>query len=549
MEERNLEKLAKLSWKTKAGIGLSLAFNAPIIKDSLDEGAKEYDAVNKTKEITKTGFKNGLKPVSANNPALPQRPLDKRLGTYPSYFKQADEEDNGFIKDAYRFLPIGAALALGGAAGVQIARGKMSSNDLIKPVKTVGTTLIKPLKNATKISKSAVKIADKAMKNRELSEEYARYIRRTGDTNLSEAGFKALYDAFQESSKKYFQNTPLDFDKYIEQNRQKIFDKAIINGARDKQESNKSVKKQFNKLLKRTVDDGLNGFVVSGLMGAGLTGGSLAINAVGDEYFKRKDNAEMRKEVRKNWNRNIPHQLLLGKDNKLDPNYTPYYTPEEKIENIIRDEVRQTTKKELRKQRNSLYNNKPKTPSRTKQAPSRGLQKQAAMSRKTKNFIKQNIIGDTIGGLAYAIAPAATFGIMNRDRYNWQKIDSPKSSENQKKKTQKGNTRKTVLEFKNDDFNLNNPLDKQASVSMEKIKKAGRKFKKDFIPEDLGEQVRDRAVRGIVNTVPVAMVAGITNRNLRGNMERFDSEQYAKNVARPLERGNIRVTIERGDDD
>ena len=270
MEERNLEKLAKLSLKTKAGIGLNVAFNAPIIAGGVKDAAKEWDTVNKTKEYYKTGFKNGLKPLSANNPLnANQRPLDKQIGNYPSYFKQADENDNSFVKDAYKFLPVGAALAIGGAAGVQIARGKMQPNDLIKPVKNVGTALIKPLKNATKISKSAVKIADKAMKNRELSEEYARYIRRTGDTNLSEAGFKALYDAFQESSKKYFHNTPLDFDKYIEQNRQKIFDKAIINGARDRQESNKSVKKQFNKLLKRTVDDGLNGFVVSGLMGAG----------------------------------------------------------------------------------------------------------------------------------------------------------------------------------------------------------------------------------------------------------------------------------------
>lgn len=540
MEERNLEKLAKLSLKTKAGIGLNVAFNAPIIAEGVKNSAKEWDTVNKTKEYYKTGFKNGLKPLSANNPLnANQRPLDKQIGNYPSYFKQADEDDNGFVKDAYKFLPVGAALAIGGAAGVQIARGKMQPSDLIKPVKNVGTALIKPLKNATKISKNAKKIADKAMKNRELTEEYKRYVARTGDINLTEDAFKALYDAFQENSKKFYKNTPMDFDRYIEQNRDRMFDKLILNGAKERQEPKKNLKKEFNNFFRKTFDDSLNGLVVSGVMGAGVTGGSLAMNAIGDEYYRRKDNAEMRREVRKNWNTNVPHQLLLGKNNKLDPNYTTYYTPEERIERIIRDEVRQTAKHELRKQRNFNNTQKPVKPRKPKK-----IQKQAAMTQKTKDFIKQNIIGDTIGGLAYAVAPATTFGIMNRDRYNWQKIDSPKSSENQKKKTQKGNTHKTVLEFKNEDELLN----KQASVRMEKIKKAGKKFKKDFVPDDLGTQVRDRAVRGIVNTVPVAMVAGITNRNLRGNMERFDSEQYAKNVARPLERGNIRVTIERGDD-
>ena len=170
------------------------------------------------------------------------------------------------------------------------------------------------------------------------------------------------------------------------------------------------------------------------------------------------------------------------------------------------------------------------------------------MSPKTKEFIRQNIVTDTAGALVYSAAPAAAFGLMNRDRYNFAKIDSPRSSENQKKNSQP-KTNKTVLEFK-DENDFKKPIEKDASVNTESIKKFGKKMKKDFIPHDFGEQMRDRAVRGIVNTVPVAMVAGITNRNLRGNMERFDSEQYSQNVAKPLERGNIRVTIERrGDDD
>ena len=173
--------------------------------------------------------------------------------------------------------------------------------------------------------------------------------------------------------------------------------------------------------------------------------------------------------------------------------------------------------------------------------------KMPKMSDKTKKFIGQNIITDSAGALAYAVAPATVFGLMNRDRYNFAKIDSPKSSENQKKKTQP-KTKKTVLEFKDEDT-FNKQMQKDASVKMKDIKKYGKKLKKDFIPADFKQQMGDRAMRGVVNSVPVAIVAGITNRNLRGNMERFDSEQYSQNVARPLERGNIRVTIERGDDD
>ena len=573
MEERQFEKTAKLGLVGKLGLG-ALFYGGEVLSTG-KKALGEFDAVNKTKEYYKTGFRNGVKPVSANNKFGQQRRPDRLLGTYPTmqYQEQlantenteqeklAANDDNHF-RDAYKFIPVGAGLAIAGAGAVQVARGKMTPGDLVKPVKNVAKAAFRPFKTVTNVSESSINIANRIRKEKELADEFLRYKQRTGDLELSEEGFKAIMRGLEEGNKKFYNKTPKNVDEYIRRNKDRLFDQQVFNSAKTKAEKNKGYRKKFNNFFQKTFDDSLSGLVVSGTMGAGLTGGALAINALGDEYYKRKDNKEMRKYVRDHWNKNIPNQILLKKDNKLEANLQPYYTPEEKMEMLIRDEVRQTAKKELRKQNNFDRNRNMGNRNRQQRPNNRRnqnfkqqvkpIEKSAAvkmpkMSDKTKKFIGQNIITDSAGALAYAVAPATVFGLMNRDRYNFAKIDSPKSSENQKKKTQP-KTKKTVLEFKDEDT-FNKQMQKDASVKMKDIKKYGKKLKKDFIPADFKQQMGDRAMRGVVNSVPVAIVAGITNRNLRGNMERFDSEQYSQNVARPLERGNIRVTIERGDDD
>lgn len=574
-EKQQFEKVAKLGLVGKIGLG-TLFYGGEVL-GTAKKALGEFDTVNKTKEYYKTGFRNGVKPVSANNKFGQQRRPDRLLGTYPAmqYQEQlantenteqeklAANDDNHF-RDAYKFIPVGAGLAIAGAGAVQVARGKMAPGDLVKPVKNVAKAAFRPFKTITNVSESSINIANKIRKEKELADEFLRYKQRTGDLELSEEGFKAIMRGLEEGNKKFYNKTPKNVDEYIRRNKDRLFDQQVFNSAKTKAEKNNSYRKKFNNFFQKTFDDSLSGLVVSGTMGAGLTGGALAINALGDEYYKHKDNKEMRKYVRDHWNKNIPNQILLKKDNKLEANLQPYYTPEEKMEMLIRDEVRQTAKKELRKQQNNFNRNRNTGNRNRQQKPNnrrnqnfkqqqvKPIEKSAAvripkMSDKTKKFIGQNIITDSAGALAYAVAPATMFGLMNRDRYNFAKIDSPRSSENQKKKTQP-KTKKTVLEFKDEDT-FNKQMQKDASVKLKDIKKYGKKIKKDFIPADFKQQMGDRAVRGIVNTVPVAVVAGITNRNLRGNMESFDSEQYSQNVARPLERGNIRVTIERGDDD
>lgn len=573
MEERQFEKTAKLGLAGKLGLG-ALFYGGEVL-GTAKKALGEFDTVNKTKEYYKTGFRNGVKPVSANNKFGQQRRPDRLLGTYPAMQyqeqlakvedieqeKTAANDDNHF-RDAYKFIPVGTGLAIAGAGAVQVARGKMTPGDLVKPVKNVAKAAFRPFKTVTNVSESSINIANRIRKEKELADEFLRYKQRTGDLELSEEGFKAIMRGLEEGNKKFYNKTPKNVDEYIRRNKDRLFDQQVFNSAKTKAEKNKGYRKKFNNFFQKTFDDSLSGLVVSGTMGAGLTGGALAINALGDEYYKRKDNKEMRKYVRDHWNKNIPNQILLKKNNKLEANLQPYYTPEEKMEMLIRDEVRQTAKKELRKQNNFDRNRNMGNRNRQQRPNNRRnqnfkqqvkpIEKSAAvkmpkMSDKTKKFIGQNIITDSAGALAYAVAPATVFGLMNRDRYNFAKIDSPRSSENQKKKTQP-KTKKTVLEFKDEDT-FNKQMQKDASVKLKDIKKYGKKLKKDFIPADFKQQMGDRAVRGVVNTVPVAIVAGITNRNLRGNMESFDSEQYSQNVARPLERGNIRVTIERGDDD
>lgn len=572
-EKQQFEKVAKLGLVGKIGLG-TLFYGGEVL-GTAKKALGEFNTVNKTKEYYKTGFRNGIKPVSANNKFGQQRRPDRLLGTYPAMQyqeqlakvedieqeKTAANDDNHF-RDAYKFIPVGAGLAIAGAGAVQVARGKMTPEDLVKPVKNVAKAAFRPFKTVTNVSESSINIANRIRKEKELADEFLRYKQRTGDLELSEEGFKAIMRGLEEGNKKFYNKTPKNVDEYIRRNKDRLFDQQVFNSAKTKAEKNKGYRKKFNNFFQKTFDDSLSGLVVSGTMGAGLTGGALAVNALGDEYYKRKDNKEMRKYVRDHWNKNIPNQILLKKDNKLEANLQPYYTPEEKMEMLIRDEVRQTAKKELRKQNNFDRNRNMGNRNRQQRPNNRRnqnfkqqvkpIEKSAAvkmpkMSDKTKKFIGQNIITDSAGALAYAVAPATVFGLMNRDRYNFAKIDSPRSSENQKKKTQP-KTKKTVLEFKDED-SFNKQMQKDASVKLKDIKKYGKKLKKDFIPADFKQQMGDRAVRGVVNTVPVAIVAGITNRNLRGNMERFDSEQYSQNVARPLERGNIRVTIERGDDD
>lgn len=581
MEERNLEKIAKLSLSKKVGLGLSVAFGAPTIIGGVKKGLGEFASTDATKDLKKAGFKYGTKPLHQNMPEVNSTGLDNTLNsTALSQFKQAQEDnsDNHF-KDAYKFLPAAAALTLAGTAAMQVKRGKLDIDDVLKPVKQVGKSAVKPYKTITNFGNVGKNIANKYRTRKDLEKEFARYVTRTGDTELSEEGFKALWKAFHDNKEKVYRGNNYDFDTYIKDNKERLFKKFVYDDARtNMQTTRENLKggiKKFMGPLKTTFDDGLNGFVVGGAIGTGLTLGSLAMNATGDEYYKRKDNAELRKAVRNNWNSNATQKTLFGKDNQLEPNGLKYYTPEEKIEQIIRDEVRQTAKKELRKQnqyyQNQRFNNSNRTNNRrfNNQRPNKKmnnknirttgkimnpqinsqLEKSAASldSKKAKaahEFLKQNVIGNSITSLAYAASPAVAFGLMNRDRYNFQKIDNPNNPNNKSK------TNKTVLEFKDED-SYNNALNKNSmekDAGFDKVKKVGKNLRQNLLPDDIGRQIRDNAMRGLTNTIPVAMIAGATNRNWRGNMERFDSEEYAQNVARPLERGNIRITIERGDD-
>lgn len=582
MEEKNLEKLAKLSLGKKLGIGMSVAFGAPTIFGGFKKGLGEFASTDYTKDMKKTGLKYGVKPLHQNMPDVSSSNLDNTLNsTNLPQFKQAQEDTNdSHFKDAYKFLPATAALTLAGATAIQLKRGKLDIDDVLKPVKQVGKTAVKPYRTIANFGNVGKNVANKYRARKELEEEFARYVIRTGDTELSEEGFKALWKAFHDNKEKVYRGNNYDFDTYIKDNKERLFKKFVYDDAKaNMQTTQQKVKggiKKFMGPLKTTFDDGLNGFVVGGAIGTGLTLGSMAMNSVGDEYYKKKDNAELRKAVRNNWNSNATHKTLFGKDNYVEPNGLKYYTPEEKIEQIIRDEVRQTAKKELRKQnryyQNQRFNNsngnrmnnkkfnnqRPNKKMNNKNIRTAGkimnpqinsqLEKSAASidPKKTKaahEFLKQNVIGNSITSLAYAASPAVAFGLMNRDRYNFQKIDSPNNPNNKSK------TNKTVLEFKDED-SYNDTLNKNSmekDAGFDKVKKVGKNLRQNLLPDDIGKQIRDNAMRGLTNTIPVAMIAGATNRNWRGNMERFDSEEYAQNVARPLERGNIRITIERGD--
>ena len=277
-EKQQFEKVAKLGLVGKIGLG-TLFYGGEVL-GTAKKALGEFDTVNKTKEYYKTGFRNGIKPVSANNKFGQQRRPDRLLGTYPAMQyqeqlakvedveqeKTAANDDNHF-RDAYKFIPVGAGLAIAGAGAVQVARGKMTPGDLVKPVKNVAKAAFRPFKTVTNVSESSINIANRIRKEKELADEFLRYKQRTGDLELSEEGFKAIMRGLEEGNKKFYNKTPKNVDEYIRRNKDRLFDQQVFNSAKTKAEKNKGYRKKFNNFFQKTFDDSLSGLVVSGKIG------------------------------------------------------------------------------------------------------------------------------------------------------------------------------------------------------------------------------------------------------------------------------------------
>ena len=217
--------------------------------------------------------------------------------------------------------------------------------------------------------------------------------------------------------------------------------------------------------------------------GAGLTGGSLLLQAIGDEYFERKDKDELRRRLRET--------------------RTPFYdsgyeTPKQQAERIIRN---------MNQGRKQQY-----------------INKQA--STKTdllKEILRDDVLKSAKSSIINAAVPAAVSVAINRNlKTDLSKVRRKKDNNGL------GASNKIVVEV---------PLSRINKKAFEKIaasSKLNSKLKRKAL-----ENAR-LAIRALSWTAPPTILTALTGRNVRGLFEKNNPNVNLE----PLEPGKARIIIE-----
>lgn len=499
----NLNKVFKTKHPVKKMItngakGVSKTFVVPAVavktvSDSLKETNKDNGKVYELRD--KQSFNNGLRKIAID-------------------MKNEDE------RERLRNLALIGTLGLAGASTLyNLNKGTLDVKDITKPGKQI-------LKKVNPVYRNLSRVVDVAGKKKTTIEE-ARKVKELFDkyrlstrNDLTFDGFSEMYQMYKSERKAFntIGNKAEDFFNYINKNKNRFKNIKKQQGSRVFEQMNNPNKNKFNK------DKFMKDIKAAIGLGSMSTAAGLGWNASKDVYEAIKPQHNNNKPVDKPSNR-----PKSGKPpyNRAQPNKPPY------------------------KKRNNNDNNMSKMASDFK------TMRKIKDKVLDKDFLRQNIVGNTLNSLAYAGSGALAFKMLNRDRHDFSKLDKKKKVENE----QTPGSTKTIIELPETYLSKTKFSKPKAKPSKKILKTASdarkgknifgkvKKGVKGIFPEDMPKQLVENATRGVTRTVPVAALAGLTGRNFQGNMEKFDSEQYRQNTLAPLERGNIRITVEKFDED
>lgn len=483
-----IKKFKSLSLGKKIGVGVGVASTGAGVVSSVGGGVKELTKPMQHPTGINTGFQYGTMSVNTNTG------MDKKAGA----------EHDSLESSKMKYLPIVAGVTTGGVIAGGIATGKLNKDLFIQEGKKVAKRASKAYNVGAKIVNDAAKIAKGNKKNQELKEAFDIYRQKTKNTLMEFDDYKELRSAY-ESVKRKTGDTTLSFEDWAKRNARRI-------GMQNK--------KYYKKTdLKEKANMALDATIKGAALGTATSLANFAVHEAGDEYFRKKDRDEVRARFREDWNNNFTDNLVAGKRAQRGKK-TGYKTPKQRIDNY-------------NKQMSRNNNYKPKNINKTASAPmgefvnhaddmiQSGVKKLKGKAL-VKDIIKNDVIKSGVTGVAFVGAPAVAAASMKRDRNTFNKIEDNK-------------TDKIVMDIPE------SVMKKKASYT-DKVIKGAKKIKKDYIPENLGQDFVRAGIRGISMAAPVAAVAHATNRNLRGNLEELEDRNKK---LKPVDKGNIRVTLER----
>lgn len=485
-----MKKFKNLSLGKKIGVGVGVGSTGLGAASSIGDGVKELFKPVDTTSTNNTGFKNGLMTVSNN------------------INKKASAEHDSLQSSKMKYLPAVTAVTTGGLIVGGVATGKLNKDIVVEEGKKMAKRVSKAYNIGSKVIKDASKLADNNRKTKELKEAFEIYRQKTKNTLMEFEDFKELDSAYKSFLRKTGK-THINFEDWAKKNAGRI-------GMQNK--------KYYRKTdLKQKADMAFDAAVKGAALGTTTSLANFAVHEVGDEYFKKKDKDEVRARFREDWNNNFTDNLVAGKRAERAKS-TGYKTPKQKIEQY---------NKQQRKKNSNNNRYKPKYINKTAAAPAGDFVNHAddviSHSAKKlkgkallKDVIKNDVIKSGVTGLAFVGAPAVAASAMKRDRNTFKKIEDTK-------------TDKIVMDIPE------SAMKKKASYT-DKIMNGAKKIKKDYIPDNLGQEFVRAGIRGVSMAAPVAIIANKTNKNLRGNLEELEDRNKK---LKPVDRGNVRVTVER----
>lgn len=482
-----VQKFKELPMGKKIGAGIGVASTAMTVGGAAVSAGKELVKPIDDSNV-KTGFNHGTMQVN------------------PEINKKAGFEHDSLEASKMKYLPIVTGVATAGLIGAGVATGRINKDLLVKEGKRAFKKASRIYDAGSKVVNEASKIAKNKKIDSALKESFEAYKKETGNTLMKFEDFKELNNAY-DKWKRATGNSSVSFKDWANKNAKRVLGATKNNG-----KSNNKVKRTpFIELAKQKAKNGVD----AAINGAAFSGAATAANfighEIGDEYFRLKDKDETRRRFREDWNNNFADHVVKGKPIKRNYN-TGYKTP---------------------KQKSKEYKYKSKYIKKVASSPAGDFVNHAddmigAVNKKlkgkslVKDIVKNDVVKPAVTGIAYIGAPAAVAAMTKRDRNTMRKIEETK-------------TDKVVLDIPESVMN------KKASFKEQVIKNA-KKIKTDYVPENLGQEFVRAGIRGVSMAAPVAFIAHKTNRNLRGNMEKLEDKNKA---LKPVDKGNIRVTVER----
>lgn len=480
-----INKIKSMPLGKKIGAGVGIAATGATAVGAVGNGVKEVFKPTDIKRNVNTGFQNGVMQVNPN----------------ADMNKKASVEQDEMYASKMKYLPAVAAATTAGLIGYGVATGKVNKDLVINEGKKMGKKVSKAYNAGSKIVSEAVNIADKKKAADELKKAFEEYKQATGNTILELSDFKELKNAY-ESWRRKSNAVNVSF-----------LDWAKKNAHRFNMNGNNNAYKSKN--LKQKADMAAEAAMKGAALGTATSIANFAVHEVGDEYFRMKDRDEVRRRFREDWNNNYTDNLVAGKRPNKGKN-TGYKTPKQKAENYKKKHGYQP--KYMNKVAASPMGDFVNHADDIAQSVGKKLKGKSLV----KDIVKNDVIKPAVTSVAYVGAPAVLASSLKRDRNTLKKIEDSK-------------TDRLVIDIPE------TAMKKSASFKDTVIKNA-KKIKADYVPDNLGQEFVRAGIRGISFSAPVAVAANVTNRNLRGNLEKLEEKNKA---LKPLEKGNVRVTVER----